>query len=327
MKTLSLLVAACVMSTAPPAAASLVLAPIPSVSAKTTGLFTTWVVETTGLYQFVAVGGAGGGTFRGAGAVVVADYQLTAGTTLSYLVGGAGNQSNNGLFGNFSGGGGGGTFVMLSALNPLIVAAGGGGGSVDPTGGAAVPVTFSTAGRSQLGAPGGSNGYDGSYSNYGAAGGIGYRNISQSLSPTVTPPPPPPPPPPPQPAPPPRVYGGNCSICAFLDPYINIPGKGGIGGGADALFLVGGGGGGYSGGGGGNILGYGGGGGGSFSGIGTDATFSVADPGQRNGMLTITALTDVPGAVPEPATWTTMIVGFGLIGSILRRRRLRIVVS
>ncbi|WP_418895818.1 PEPxxWA-CTERM sorting domain-containing protein [Sandaracinobacteroides sayramensis] len=28
-----------------------------------------------------------------------------------------------------------------------------------------------------------------------------------------------------------------------------------------------------------------------------------------------------PGAVPEPATWAMMIAGFGLVGSVARRRR------
>lgn len=32
-------------------------------------------------------------------------------------------------------------------------------------------------------------------------------------------------------------------------------------------------------------------------------------------------LSFAPGAVPEPATWAMMIVGFGLVGSAMRRRR------
>ncbi len=31
-----------------------------------------------------------------------------------------------------------------------------------------------------------------------------------------------------------------------------------------------------------------------------------------------------PGAVPEPATWAMMIVGFGLVGSVMRRRVTRV---
>ena len=29
----------------------------------------------------------------------------------------------------------------------------------------------------------------------------------------------------------------------------------------------------------------------------------------------------IPSAVPEPATWAMMIVGFGLAGAAMRRRR------
>jgi hypothetical protein len=39
--------------------------------------------------------------------------------------------------------------------------------------------------------------------------------------------------------------------------------------------------------------------------------------------LTLTGTLDLP-AVPEPATWMTMILGFGFIGEALRRRRLAV---
>ena len=48
------------------------------------------------------------------------------------------------------------------------------------------------------------------------------------------------------------------------------------------------------------------------------------------GTLTVTQRRDTDhgfapgGAVPEPATWTMMIVGFGGIGALLRRRRRRL---
>jgi hypothetical protein len=35
----------------------------------------------------------------------------------------------------------------------------------------------------------------------------------------------------------------------------------------------------------------------------------------------VVQLPDVPGAVPEPASWAMLIAGFGLIGAVLRRRR------
>lgn len=38
-------------------------------------------------------------------------------------------------------------------------------------------------------------------------------------------------------------------------------------------------------------------------------------------------ITDVPGAVPEPATWAMMIVGFGLVGFAMRRRKVRSTLS
>lgn len=31
----------------------------------------------------------------------------------------------------------------------------------------------------------------------------------------------------------------------------------------------------------------------------------------------------VTGAVPEPSTWAMMLAGFGLVGALVRRRRLR----
>ncbi|MBL8770194.1 MAG: PEP-CTERM sorting domain-containing protein [Phenylobacterium sp.] len=46
-------------------------------------------------------------------------------------------------------------------------------------------------------------------------------------------------------------------------------------------------------------------------------TFLVLDPT----IVTITEVADATGAVPEPATWALMILGFGAAGSALRRRR------
>lgn len=44
--------------------------------------------------------------------------------------------------------------------------------------------------------------------------------------------------------------------------------------------------------------------------------------GSYGGQLSFT-----PGAVPEPATWAMMIMGFGLVGSAMRRRRQTVVFS
>lgn len=47
-------------------------------------------------------------------------------------------------------------------------------------------------------------------------------------------------------------------------------------------------------------------------------------PSQRNvtavGQVTITAVANGVAAVPEPATWATMVLGFGLAGAAVRRR-------
>ena len=41
-----------------------------------------------------------------------------------------------------------------------------------------------------------------------------------------------------------------------------------------------------------------------------------------NQIVASVANTGGPGAVPEPATWAMMIMGFGVAGSLLRRRRI-----
>jgi hypothetical protein len=92
-----------------------------------------------------------------------------------------------------------------------------------------------------------------------------------------------------------------------------LPGPGGgvfIGGGS------GGGGGGSGGGGGGSGGGGGGGGGGGSGGGGGGST-----PGQPTPLTPSTPETPDTPAVPEPGTWMTMLLGFGLIGATLRRQR------
>jgi len=70
---------------------------------------------------------------------------------------------------------------------------------------------------------------------------------------------------------------------------------------------------------------------------GTFATFTFADFVGLSS-LTITGSQEYPefaldnvvlnaGAVPEPATWTLMIGGFGMIGGGMRRRRISMKVS
>ncbi len=55
---------------------------------------------------------------------------------------------------------------------------------------------------------------------------------------------------------------------------------------------------------------------------------SAAAPGQPSGgtvtdprQSPLLVVPEVVSAVPEPATWALMILGFGLVGSALRRRR------
>jgi hypothetical protein len=39
------------------------------------------------------------------------------------------------------------------------------------------------------------------------------------------------------------------------------------------------------------------------------------------GFAAAMAIEDIQTAVPEPATWLVMILGFGAVGAMLRRRR------
>lgn len=51
----------------------------------------------------------------------------------------------------------------------------------------------------------------------------------------------------------------------------------------------------------------------------TGATFNLPTFDAATGRLTFAAMD--PGAVPEPSTWAMMILGFGAMGAVLRRRR------
>jgi hypothetical protein len=52
---------------------------------------------------------------------------------------------------------------------------------------------------------------------------------------------------------------------------------------------------------------------------------NISDGGATSGTLStagaITAFSVSPAAVPEPATWLTMIIGFGILGLAMRKRR------
>ena len=56
--------------------------------------------------------------------------------------------------------------------------------------------------------------------------------------------------------------------------------------------------------------------------VGLDDVFNgLPGPDGRISLSLFSA--DVPGGVPEPATWTMMLTGFGFMGYVLRRRIMR----
>jgi hypothetical protein len=95
----------------------------------------TFTAPVTGLYDIVGWGAQGGAGAKasssftslpglgGLGAEIGGDFLLTAGETLSIVVGG---QGGNAIVGR--GGGGGGSFVLGATNTPLVIAGGGGGG-------------------------------------------------------------------------------------------------------------------------------------------------------------------------------------------------------
>ena len=248
----------------------------PPVTFSYTGSITSWVVPATGSYTITAVGAQGGGAsgIGGLGASMQGVFSLTAGQTLTILVGQQGIQT-----GSFPSGGGG-TFVALGAsyttATPLIVAAGGAG--VNPSGAGTSQtiiggqITQSAIG-SYVGAPGygasaapccgGAGGFysaGGTDTSYGFPGAQGFQQ------------------------------GGAGAIPSSSYSGYDI---GGFGGGGTADFVgscntYGGPGGGYSGGSGnnGNVIYYGN-GGGSFNGGTSQINSAAVNSG--NGFVTITS--------------------------------------
>ena len=143
-----------------------------------TGAETSFTAPTTGIYDITAFGAAGGSGNGGSwyfGAEVGGDFNLTAGTVLTILAGGAGGVGNGIGANGAAGGGGGGSFVVTSTNAPLVIAGGGGGGG----GLALIPSngdggTTSTSGDPSLGGNvGGSGGSGGAVNGGGGFSGNG----------------------------------------------------------------------------------------------------------------------------------------------------------
>ena len=135
----------------------------------------SYVAPTTGVYDITAFGAQGGGGGQGPlcspangcspgvgglGAEIGGSIHLTAGTTLTVIVGGQGAFGSGVADQGGGGGGGGGSFVFLGA-QPLVVAGGGGG-----AGGFQGPLGFGSNGG-----PGGVGGAGGDGLNSSIVGG------------------------------------------------------------------------------------------------------------------------------------------------------------
>ena len=196
-------------------------------------------IPATGVYRLSIAGAKGGdGESKkgGKGAIIQAEFALSEGDTLEFLVGGMSTRNGSQT------GGGGGTFVSCNGKsNPLLVAGGGGGtrgGGSDRDGGDASLTEDGGDGTGGNSAPGGTAGRGGSSctSSYGNGGGGYFENGASQGSCSPGP--------------------GNSFLSGGAVRY----GDSGFGGGGGHGSSGGGGAGGYSGGGG----GQGGGGGGSF---------------------------------------------------------------
>jgi hypothetical protein len=64
-----------------------------------------------------------------------------------------------------------------------------------------------------------------------------------------------------------------------------------------------------------------------FTPTSTTQTLKFLSIGTPDGLPPIAALDGVSLTVPEPATWAMMLVGFGGIGAMIRRRRQTLVAA
>gem|GEM_PF-3315890 len=134
-----------------------------------------WTVPSTGTYNIETFGASGGdGTTAdpGYGAKIKGEFQLTAGTVLSILVGQKGVTN-----GGEAGGGGGGTFIWFAETNDQLIIAGGGGGTGDEGQGSSGQgsgrnASNTTSGTAD-GSGGGAGGTDGAGGLSAGSGGAG----------------------------------------------------------------------------------------------------------------------------------------------------------
>ena len=251
-----------------------------------TASLVSWTVPTNGVYVITAYGAQGGSgdlVAGGLGAEAGGYIPLSAGTMLAVIAGGQGAPEA----------GGGGSFLFNITDGSYLVAAGGGGGSgfslnvggpglVTTAGGDGV-VTGITVVPGGVDGIGGTGGEGGGGAGVLSGGSTGAGLGDGFGASGVT------------------SYGGASE---FGRP-------GGFGGGGGGDFGGGGGGGGFSGGGGGSFLS-------PLSGLADRVLLAGVNSG--NGYVTIDLIAPPP-AVPEPSTWTMMVVGFGSLAFALWRRR------
>ena len=277
-----------------------------------TGARQTFTVSTTGIYSISALGGSGGaglttgltGTSGGLATIINLTTRLHAGVDYTILVGGAGIDA---VVAGGGGGGGGGTFIFDSS-NSLLVAAGGGGGGGSLANSNGSNATI--AGTARTGQSFSTSVYG--TANGGNAGtlGIGGRGGASAMASNQ-----------------PLLSGGAGGGGFFTfggSSFLSLGGVSGVNGGVLGGIgkSGGGGGGGYSGGGGGGGSAAGG-GGASFYAAATQLISQEIVGSSGNGHVEF-AFNPLVDPLPDPASWMTMIAGFGLIGGIQRRRRMAI---
>ncbi|MES2681470.1 MAG: T9SS type A sorting domain-containing protein [Bacteroidota bacterium] len=251
----------------------------------------TMVVPNTGLYRIELWGASGGNvaTYSGLGSKVIGEVNLTAGSTLSVLVG----QMGSSYAPSYSDGGGGGSFVAQNAT--LLGAAGGGGGAAQSTSSnqnASLLQTTTNNLPSQFGSQGAGWNTNGVHFTYGI-----YTTVGQSF-----------------------FNGGNGQAGGQAGgwPGTNY-GEGGFGGGGSSCSCStggGGGGGGYAGGGGGACCYFSGTGGSSYILPAATNTSITQLTGFGHGKVIITSLCNVAinGATSICAGQTTTLTSTAVSG-------------